>query len=106
MRSLVAFLSVPVALLIAISPAHAYSGSLSPSGRIGSYTAYYDGAYGPYYNGYWTASNDYYFTAGPGRPYVRDDQGHFRRVMIPGFHPVEGSGPNVDPGPGVATSDR
>lgn len=93
MDKVVAKLFVPVALLTAVAPAAASLGVLKPSPSVQSYTAYYDGHYGPFHNGYWTGSNEYYYSTAAGRPYIRDDGHHFRKVMVTGYHPVEGFGP-------------
>ncbi len=89
----VALQFVSVALLIAVTPATASSGPLAPSPSVKGYAAYYDGFYGPIRNGYWASTNEYYYSTGEGRPFIRDDGGHFRPVMVAGFHPIEGFGP-------------
>jgi hypothetical protein len=53
------------------------------------YDAWYDGGYGPYYDGYWQG-DVYWYSPGRGRPYVRDDNHHFRRDRGTGFHGVRG----------------
>lgn len=93
-KSLTAAL-VMVASLTASAPAMANSGNSGPSAMAASYDAYYDDFYGPFYNGYWTEQKVYYYSTGPSRPYVRDDDHHFRHVMISGYHPVEGFGPEL-----------
>ena len=95
MRVSVAKRIVLVALLAATAPAVASNGPIKPSPAVDSYTAYYDGHYGPIYNGYWTAKSEFFYSTAPGRSYVRDDGRHFRRVMITGYHPVEGFGPEL-----------
>jgi hypothetical protein len=68
---------------------------MGPTRVISSFDAFYDGHYGPFYNGYWSKEGAFFFSTGPGRPYVRDDGGHFRRLNSDGFFPVEGSGPQT-----------
>jgi len=86
---------------MATCPAMASHGHLAPSSAARSYTAFYDGFYGPFHNGYWATADDYYYSPGPGRPYIRDDAHHFRQIKLSGFHPVEGSGPESDPATGA-----
>ena len=80
-----------LAAIVTAIGAHASPGNLGPSRTAAARDAYYDDHYGPFYNGYWTAAGDYYYSTGPARPYVRDQGGHFRRVMTAGFRPVEGA---------------
>ncbi len=54
--------------------------------------AYYDGYYGPYWDGYWGPEGAFWFSEGPGRPFHRDFDRHFRREAGLGFHPVTGHG--------------
>ena len=75
---------------VGVGSAHASVGVIGPALIAVERDAYYDDHYGPFYNGYWAASGDYYYATAPNRPYVRDDGRHFRRVMLPGFRPVEG----------------
>jgi len=49
---------------------------------------YYDDFYGPYWDGLWGADGAFWFSEGPGRPFHRDLDGHFRREASAGFHPV------------------
>jgi len=51
---------------------------------------WYDDYYGPYYDGYWGPEGAFYFSEGPGRPFRRDVDGHFRREATEGFHAVMG----------------
>src|SRR5579863_7869178 len=53
---------------------------------------YYDDFYGPYWDGYWGPEGAFWFSEGPGRPFHRDLEGHFRREATAGFHPIMGGG--------------
>lgn len=50
------------------------------------YDGYYDGYYGPMYDGYWGDDNFFYYSSGRGRPFIRDEGNHFRRVGAAGFN--------------------
>jgi hypothetical protein len=60
-------------------------------GPVG-YAGYYDDYYGPVYDGYWGGDGAFYYSPGPGRPYARDDRGHFRHDAASGFHGWRGHG--------------
>ena len=47
---------------------------------------YYDDYYGPFWDGYWGPDGSFWFSAGPGRPFLRDFAGHFRHEAAFGFH--------------------
>jgi len=49
---------------------------------------YYDGYYGPYWDGYWAPGGVFWYSTGPGRPFIRDAGGHFRGVAVRGFRRV------------------
>ncbi len=51
------------------------------------FNAYYDDAYGPFYDGYWRG-DDFFYSAGRGRPFVRDEGHHFQRAPSAGLHGV------------------
>jgi hypothetical protein len=53
---------------------------------------YYDDFYGPYWGGYWGPDGGFWFSTGPGRPFVRDAGGHFRSFGGIGFYRVHDSG--------------
>lgn len=59
---------------------HRYAYEHGPVG----YDGYYDNFYGPVYDGYW-GDDGFYYSTGDGRPYVRDDGGHFRHEGGSGF---------------------
>jgi hypothetical protein len=50
------------------------------------YDGYYDGYYGPLHDGYWGDDNFFYYSGGRGRPFVRDEGGHFRRDAAGGYN--------------------
>jgi hypothetical protein len=50
--------------------------------------AYYDDFYGPYYGGYWGPDSVFYYQAGHGHPFLRDEGHHFRHDMAGGYHGV------------------
>ena len=53
------------------------------------YDGYYDGYYGPLYDGYWGDDNFFYYSSGPGQPFIRDEGNHFQRGAVAGstsFH--------------------
>jgi hypothetical protein len=67
--------------LLAVAAALAVSGCAENMGygpTFGGDMAYYDNAYGPFYNGYWGRDGSFYYSGGRGRPYQRDEGGHFR----------------------------
>jgi hypothetical protein len=78
--------------LLAVAAALAVSGCAENMGYgpyFGGDMAYYDDSYGPFYNGYWGHDGSFYYSAGRGRPYVRDSGGHFRHDMPGGgYHGV------------------
>ncbi|HTJ65659.1 MAG TPA: hypothetical protein VL899_17800 [Alphaproteobacteria bacterium] len=61
------------------------------------YDGFYDDYYGPFYDGYWARDNFFYYSRGPGLPYRRDYNRHFRRNAWNGFHPIRGHGPGTGP---------
>ena len=77
-------------LLGSAGTAIASPSDMGPTRMVTDSNAFYDDFHGPFYNGYWSAAGEYFFSTGPGRPYVRDDGHHFSRVMNAGFRPVEG----------------
>jgi len=52
----------------------------------GGYDIYYDDYYGPVYDGYWGGDGWFYYRSGRDRPFVRDEQRHFRRDHADGYH--------------------
>jgi hypothetical protein len=50
------------------------------------YDGYYDGYYGPLYDGYWGDDNFFYYSGGPGQPFVADRGNHFQRGAVAGFN--------------------
>lgn len=68
-------------------------------GYGGGGLAYYDGFYGPFDDGYWRHGG-FYYRSEAGRPYVRDEGGHFRRGPAPGFHGMPGHGGHYSGHPG------
>jgi hypothetical protein len=54
----------------------------------GYYLSYYDDFYGPFYGGYWGADGAFYYRDEVGNLH-RDDAGHFRSTMAPGYHGVQ-----------------
>ena len=56
------------------------------------YGGYYDDYYGPVYDGYWGPDNYFYYSAGAGRPFLRDEGHHFRHDAHEGFHEFHGHG--------------
>jgi hypothetical protein len=69
---------------LAASALLALAGCVSPGGPVYN-DGYYDGYYGPLYDGYWGDDNFFYYSGGAGRPFVRDEGGHFRRGAASGF---------------------
>ena len=61
---------------------NAYGNAYEPA----YYDGYYDNYYGPIYSGYWDSGSTYYYSTGPGRAYVPDRGGHFRRNQFSGSH--------------------
>jgi hypothetical protein len=49
---------------------------------------YYDGFYGPYWDGYWGPEGAFWYSTGPGHPFIRDVGGHFRGFAGAGFRRV------------------
>jgi hypothetical protein len=73
--------------------AYDYDDGYGPTAEIGvGAPIWYDDYYGPYYDGYWGPEGAFYFSEGPGRPFRRDADGHFRREGGAGFHAVMGGG--------------
>jgi hypothetical protein len=70
---------------LAASALLALAGCVSPGGPV-YYDGYYDGYYGPLYDGYWGDDNFFYYSGGPGRPFVRDEGHHFQRGAASGFN--------------------
>jgi hypothetical protein len=60
------------------------AGCAAPDGPV-YYDGYYDGYYGPMYDGYWGDDSAFYYSGGPGRPFVRDEGHHFQRNAGAGF---------------------
>lgn len=56
----------------------------APNGPV-YYDGYYDGYYGPLYDGYWGDDGFFYYSGGPGRPFVPDRGNHFKRTAASGF---------------------
>jgi len=90
-------------LLVNATPALASPSNMGPAPGVVEGSAFYDDHYGPVYDGYWTAAGEYFFSTGPGRPYVRDDGHHFSRVMGAGFRPIENL---ASAGTGTSTAAR
>jgi hypothetical protein len=92
-------------LVGAISAGLLISGCTSEGGPHRDYVAagvdydgFYDDYYGPYADGYWGPDDYFYFSAGSGRPFRRDDDHHFRHDAASGFHPVHGHHAGPVPG--------
>jgi hypothetical protein len=88
MRVSVAKLIVPVALFAAAAPAFA-AGPLQVERAEVNETAFHAGIDQNIHNGYWSASSEYYVSP---RGTVATSNGArpVRRVLITGYHPVEG----------------
>jgi len=61
------------------------AGCVSAGGPVYA-DGYYDGYYGPLYDGYWGDDDAFYYSGGPGRPFVRDEGSHFQHRAAAGFH--------------------
>ena len=95
MRKFVARLSVSVALIAAAAPALASSAqTVSMGGGAGKTASYVSGS-DAVRNGYWTASSEYYYSSRTGRSSVSANGQPARRILITGYHPVEGFGPEL-----------
>lgn len=82
-------------ILIALGAALALSGCATYGDYDDYYddagfNAYYDDAYGPFYDGYWRGGH-FFYSPGRGRPYIRDEGGHFQRAPGGSMHGVHGS---------------
>src|ERR1700761_9550505 len=53
------------------------------------YDGYYDDFYGPFYDGYW-GDGGFFYSTGPGVPFVIDSGNHFRHENAAGFHSFHG----------------
>lgn len=69
---------------------YGYPYGYSVAAGYGGAPIYYDGFYGPYWNGYWGPEGAFWYSTGPGRPFIRDIGGHFRGFAGAGFHRVGG----------------
>ena len=75
--------------LIALAAALALGGCAGYDYDSAGYSAYYDDAYGPFYDGYWRG-DDYFYSTGRGRPFIRDEGHHFHRGPMEGHNGVRG----------------
>ena len=71
--------------VLAASALLALAACVSAGGPV-YYDGYYDGYYGPLYDGYWGDDNFFYYSGGPGQPFVPDRGSHFQRGAAAGFN--------------------
>jgi hypothetical protein len=71
-----------------------------------AYDGYYDDFYGPFYDGYWGDDGAFWYTLGEGRPFVRDEHGHFRHDGPQGFHGVTARNTSHEGAPHYAGGGR
>ena len=90
MRKGLVFGAAAAALVMLSGCAYDYYGYPAGYSVAAGYGApiYYDGYYGPYWNGYWGPEGAFWYSPGPGRPFVRDAGGHFRGFAGRGFNRV------------------
>ena len=67
---------------------------------------YYDNFYGPFYEGYWGPDAYFYYRTAPSSGFIRDDEHHFRRDSVSGYHPFHARAAHATPQAAPRRYDR